>query len=589
MSLYPAVDKLLEKYQSMYNPEKHVVDIHKADWSYFMWEGVDLEQIDAETMDCLLSGRLTGVVQVNNWYGNKKKYTAKLRIYKDEHGKLTHIIIPATDERYIPDALFNYTLSESEKDCLRNKGRLDESIWVVIEKSKQLILPFIDKETNQIMYRSMNQVKLPKEYNGVKLEPAHIKDLIYGKSVSITVGNQSELIFINPQSGELQSDKKEDNKRIDPMVVRKKLPFFLHDYMREQQVKEKIKEAVNTSIAGFYDLKDIYNDYVRAGFDFNIDKLKRLYIESFNDIDPETIVKRYFYEALLKELNIDTKNLILNEYGIKNTKSGNSNSAENNATTQQAATLSGGNEQNNRISGRNSIQSRSGDSSSEGDGLANIALVSQADIHFDLWFDGKIDDVDYVVTGLSRDYIRSEYAANELAKQIDFLQTSKDTLFTEMTYQDLERSMEEKDKVGGNSFKTDFIELLIDKLTRIQYILYDDYDNKSTRAASVPTLYLNDEECLEYLEYEMFVGKNADLSDNVVKVTIYFSYRSGGGYEICLENRIEAIYIEDAKLPHSKPTIHVKDLDYNHFYEAIYNYFLTDADRKIYDENVLPF
>ena len=87
----------------------------------------------------------------------------------------------------------------------------------------------------------------------------------------------------------------------------------------------------------------------------------------------------------------------------------------------------------------------------------------------------------------------------------------------------------------------------------------------------------------------MLVGKNADLSDNVVKVTIYFSYRSGGGYEICLENRIDEIYIEDAKLPYSKPTIHVKDLDYIHFYEAIYNYFLTDADRKIYDENRLPF
>ena len=89
MSLYPVVDKFLEKYQSMYNPEKHVVDIHKVDWSYFMWKGVDLEQIDAETMDCLLSGRLTGVVQVANWCGDKKKYAAKLRIYKDEHGKLT--------------------------------------------------------------------------------------------------------------------------------------------------------------------------------------------------------------------------------------------------------------------------------------------------------------------------------------------------------------------------------------------------------------------------------------------------------------------------------------------------------------------
>lgn len=205
MSLYPAVDKLLEKYQSMYNPDKYIIDINKVDWLYFMWKGVDLEQIDAETMDCLLSGRLTGVVQLKMWYESKTVYQAKLRIYKDEHGKLSNIIIPINEECSIPDKIFNYTLSEEEKECLRTKGRLEKSIHVVIEKSKQLILPFIDNETNQVMYRSMNLVKIPNEYKGVQLTARHVSLLINGGAVHLVTDKTLEKVFIDPMSGNLAS------------------------------------------------------------------------------------------------------------------------------------------------------------------------------------------------------------------------------------------------------------------------------------------------------------------------------------------------------------------------------------------------
>ena len=123
--------------------------------------------------------------------------------------KLTNIIIPANSECYIPDKIFNYTLSAEEKECLRSKGRLDKSIQVVVEQSKQVILPFIDEETNQVMHRSMNQVKIPKEFKGVKLTLEHIKNLIGGGDIYIVIDKTMERVFIDPKTGKLISEIEE--------------------------------------------------------------------------------------------------------------------------------------------------------------------------------------------------------------------------------------------------------------------------------------------------------------------------------------------------------------------------------------------
>ena len=130
--------------------------------------------------------------------------TAFLQCYK-----LTNIIIPANSECYIPDKIFNYTLSAEEKECLRSKGRLDKSIQVVVEQSKQVILPFIDEETNQVMHRSMNQVKIPKEFKGVKLTLEHIRNLIGGGDIYIVIDKTMERVFIDPKTGKLISEIEE--------------------------------------------------------------------------------------------------------------------------------------------------------------------------------------------------------------------------------------------------------------------------------------------------------------------------------------------------------------------------------------------
>ena len=113
-------EEFIKSNRHLYNPAKHIININKVDWDDFAYKGVDLYEIDKDMMDDLLSGRLTNIIQL-------KYCDVKLRIYKDEHGKLTNIVIPANSECYIPDKIFNYTLSAEEKECLRSRGRLDTS------------------------------------------------------------------------------------------------------------------------------------------------------------------------------------------------------------------------------------------------------------------------------------------------------------------------------------------------------------------------------------------------------------------------------------------------------------------------------
>ena len=197
-------EKLLGRFHDFYNPEKHLIDISKVDWDDFRHRCVNLKDIDEKMMEDLLCGRLTDIV---NLTGGTR--TGKLRIYKDEHGKLTNIIIPTSNECKIPDKIFNYTLSEEEKECLRSKGRLDKSIQVVVEQSKQLILPFVDYETNQVMHRCMNLVKIPEKYHGVKILTEHIKTLIGGGAIHIVIDKHMEKVFIDPETGKLISEIEE--------------------------------------------------------------------------------------------------------------------------------------------------------------------------------------------------------------------------------------------------------------------------------------------------------------------------------------------------------------------------------------------
>ena len=317
------------------------------------------------------------------------------------------------------------------------------------------------------------------------------------------------------------------------IVTRKiKQPVLLHNYMREENVRLQIEDDIATANKFYHDLVKLHKDYMRAGFNFNINKLKQLYKDSCNYdvLEAETIVKRHFYESLLLDLDIDTNQLNNEKY--ENIESEQFYNKENYGIKIETTPLQGRNEQNQELS-RGTNQSGRSYSSNERDGLADIAIVSDADYHFHLWEDCVIDEPEYITTALSRDYIRCEQANKELSKQLEWLETDSEGLFTEVSFEDFEKEMQAREDIAGtNCFKLDFINRIITNLNSIEKELYQEFNtninNLSKRENQNYTVYLNENEYSECLEYEMVIGKNDDETDKKMKVTVFFSYRSDG-------------------------------------------------------------
>jgi hypothetical protein len=59
------------------------------------------------------------------------------------------------------------------------------------------------------MHRCMNQVKIPKEFKGVKLTLEHIRNLIGGGDIYIVIDKTMERVFIDPKTGKLISEIEE--------------------------------------------------------------------------------------------------------------------------------------------------------------------------------------------------------------------------------------------------------------------------------------------------------------------------------------------------------------------------------------------
>lgn len=200
------------KLMQHYNPSKHTIDPNKVNWSEVALKGINVGKMSAEDIDKMLSGKPTGIVTTLNQdkNGNIIKGQAKLALSRNEHGVISIASINVLDKPNIPNKIFDYVLSEKEKQELSKNGRLSKAITVTVANQKKTIIPFIDKKTNQLMFRDVNKLKLPGEYKGVKLSDKHVKALLQGETVAIAglLDNQgvpfNGFARINPATGKIE-------------------------------------------------------------------------------------------------------------------------------------------------------------------------------------------------------------------------------------------------------------------------------------------------------------------------------------------------------------------------------------------------
>lgn len=195
-----------------FNSSKHTIDPNKVNWSEVALKGINVSKLSAEDIDKILSGKPTGLVPTlsQDKNGNIIKGQARLAISRNEHGVISIASIKALDNANIPDKIFDYTLSEKEKQQLTKNGRLSKAITITVANQKKTIIPFIDSKTNQLMFRDVDKLKLPMEHKGVKLSDKHVKALLQGETVAIAglLDNQgvpfNGFARINPENGKIE-------------------------------------------------------------------------------------------------------------------------------------------------------------------------------------------------------------------------------------------------------------------------------------------------------------------------------------------------------------------------------------------------
>lgn len=205
-------DHISQKLLPYYNSQEHTIDPQKVNWSEVARKGINIEKMSKEDIDRMLSGKPTDLVNTikKDENGNIIKGQSRLLLNRNEHGVISISTAKVLDKPIIPNNILGTNLSEQQQKDLLKYGRI-EAITVNAQNTKKTIIPFIDKTTNQLMYRDINKIKLPNEYKGIKLNDKHKSKLLTGATVAIAglLDNQgvpyNGYARINPATGQIES------------------------------------------------------------------------------------------------------------------------------------------------------------------------------------------------------------------------------------------------------------------------------------------------------------------------------------------------------------------------------------------------
>lgn len=200
-----------------YEPKYHRVDPRTIDFTELGRMGVDLRQLNGAQCRSLLQGNLS---ELTDGYtkkdGERVKFKFKFRFGKNNRGKSIIVKHEALESAIIPDQILGTPLTPALKGQLDVHGMLDETLTVKVNGRTIEVMPYIDKETNQILLRNYSAISLPEEVGGQTLTAEQKEKLLLGGTVRMTelVDNAGQTYNgyakINPLTGGVMTIKAAD-------------------------------------------------------------------------------------------------------------------------------------------------------------------------------------------------------------------------------------------------------------------------------------------------------------------------------------------------------------------------------------------
>ena len=200
----------LYKPSCRYNPK----DI---DFSPLEKLGFDFKVLPQTECIDILNGNLSHLI--NSVSEQNKSLSYKLHLTKSENDKIKFVIHPKQNSVNIPNQILGIELSEKQQQQLNEKGILDNALVIQKEDGKSIYaMPYVDKDTNQILIRNLNSVSLDVPIENYYLNPSEKEKLRQGGLVRLKelVDNGGQLYtgyaHINPLDGTIMVVKKSDLK-----------------------------------------------------------------------------------------------------------------------------------------------------------------------------------------------------------------------------------------------------------------------------------------------------------------------------------------------------------------------------------------
>ncbi len=206
-----------EHLMKYYEEGSHRINPRDIDFTATAQYGIDVRKLGEAECRSLLAGNLSPLMQgVRRKDGKIEKFNLKFHLGKDARGKAGIIIQPQLKKAVVPTAIMGVPLSDSQREMLLKAGKLEKTIEVSVNGRRQSVMPYIDKETNQLMLRNYNSINLPDKVEGREISDEEKMKLLQGETVRMSElidnGGQKYVgyVAVNPLTGRLHTVKGAD-------------------------------------------------------------------------------------------------------------------------------------------------------------------------------------------------------------------------------------------------------------------------------------------------------------------------------------------------------------------------------------------
>lgn len=205
-------DEQREHLMKYYDASKGMINPQRTDFSPLMQKGIDVRRLSEKDCKALLLGSMTSLIPtIEQRDGQILKGECKVRLGKNDRAEGRAVIIERLQKPLVPTEIFGKRLNDQQRKELQTYGRMSKAIDVVAAGKNMKLLPYIDKDTNQLMMRDMSSVKLPDEFQKKNINIEQKTQLLEGKTVLMS-GLQDNMgqtysgyVRVNPMSGVIES------------------------------------------------------------------------------------------------------------------------------------------------------------------------------------------------------------------------------------------------------------------------------------------------------------------------------------------------------------------------------------------------